>query len=66
MALALFLRNWPNDMTKMAAQVPAMFEALSGMNMADLFSNIRTIAQKPGALPPTTGDGKSDAAASGK
>jgi flotillin len=33
------------DMTKIAAQVPALFEALSGMKMADLMGNIK--AMKP-------------------
>ncbi len=43
------------DLTKMAAQVPALFETLSGMSMADLFSKVRTIGDKtpkPDALPP--------------
>jgi len=34
------------DLTKMAAQVPALFETLSGMSMADLFSKVRTIGDK--------------------
>jgi len=29
------------EMTKIAAQVPALFEALSGMTMQDLMSNIK-------------------------
>jgi len=29
------------DMTKIAAQVPALFEALSGMKMSDLMSNVK-------------------------
>jgi flotillin len=33
------------DMTKIAAQVPALFEALSGMKMSDLMSNVK--AMKP-------------------
>jgi flotillin len=33
------------DMTKIAAQVPALFEALSGMKMADLMANVK--AMKP-------------------
>jgi len=43
------------DITKMAAQVPALFETLSGMSMTDLLSKVRTIGdktQKPDALPP--------------
>jgi flotillin len=31
------------DMTKIAAQVPALFEALSGMQMSDLLSKVRKI-----------------------
>lgn len=31
------------DMAKMAAQVPALFEALSGMQMSDLLSKVKTI-----------------------
>jgi flotillin len=33
------------EMTKIAAQVPALFEALSGMNLKDLMGNIK--AMKP-------------------
>ena len=33
------------DMTRIAAQVPALFEALSGMKMSDLMSNVK--AMKP-------------------
>ena len=35
------------DMAKMAAQVPALFEALSGMDMRELMSNITAIRQRP-------------------
>ncbi|HXW83136.1 MAG TPA: hypothetical protein VEJ86_01930, partial [Candidatus Binataceae bacterium] len=34
------------DITQMAAQVPALFEALSGMHMSDLLGKIRTIGDK--------------------
>ena len=34
------------DMAKMAAQVPALFEALSGMKMSELLSHVRTIGEK--------------------
>ncbi|MGA3026859.1 MAG: SPFH domain-containing protein [Bryobacteraceae bacterium] len=40
------------DMTKIAAQVPALFEALSGMQMSELLGKVRTIGdkqEKPGA-----------------
>ncbi len=55
------------DITKMAAQVPALFEALSGMQMSELLSKVRGIGDKaprPDVLPP--GDGKKDAAGAGK
>ena len=35
------------DMTKIAAQVPALFEALSGMDIKQLMSNVRAIKEKP-------------------
>jgi flotillin len=35
------------DITQMAAQVPALFETLSGMQMSDLFSKVRQIGEKP-------------------
>jgi len=34
------------DMTKIAAQVPALFEALSGMKMSELLSKVRQIGDK--------------------
>src|SRR5438445_659764 len=49
------------DLTKMAAQVPALFETLSGMNMSDLLSKVRGIGDKspkPDALPPGNGGAK--------
>jgi flotillin len=36
------------DMAAMAAQVPALFETLSGMKMAELFAKVRTIGEKKG------------------
>jgi len=49
------------DLTKMAAQVPALFETLSGMSMTDLLSKVRGIGDKspkpPDKLPPA---GKAD------
>ena len=35
------------DMAKIAAQVPALFEALSGMDMRQLMSNISAMRQRP-------------------
>jgi flotillin len=37
------------DMAEIAAQVPALFEALSGMEMSELFSKIRTIGAPNGS-----------------
>jgi flotillin len=34
------------DITKMAAQIPALFETLSGMPLADLFGKVRQIGDK--------------------
>jgi flotillin len=50
------------DITKIAAQVPALFEALSGMPMSDLLGKIRLIGDKspkpivtpPPVIPPAT------------
>jgi len=39
------------DMAKMAAQVPALFEALSGMQMSELLSNVRQISKKDAKVP---------------
>src|SRR5579862_622172 len=55
------------DITEMAAQVPALFEALSGMQMSELMGKIRTIgdkAPKPDNLPPADG-GKAKGAGAG-
>lgn len=50
------------DMAKVLAQVPALFETLSGMKLGDLMERIRPLggdgAAKPSALPTTT-DGQS-------
>ncbi len=35
------------DMAAMAAQIPALFETLSGMNVAELFSKVKQIGDKP-------------------
>ena len=54
------------DIAKMAAQVPALFETLSGMSMHELFSKVRLIGDhppKPDALPPADNDKKGSAAA---
>ena len=47
------------DVTKIAAQIPALFEALSGMQMSELLSKVRNIGDRapkpaiPGAAGPT-------------
>jgi flotillin len=49
------------DITKMAAQVPALFETLSGMSMTDLLSKVRMIGDKPAkpdVLPPAPSPAK--------
>jgi flotillin len=40
------LNKITGDITQMAAQIPALFESLSGMNMNELFSKIRTIGEE--------------------
>jgi flotillin len=44
------------DLTKMAAQVPALFETLSGMPLADLLGKVRQIGDKA-PKPPLVGTG---------
>ena len=53
------------DLAKMAAQVPALFETLSGMQMSELFSKVRLIGDKTPKpdVPPPTLDGKGPDAA---
>ncbi len=49
------------DITKIAAQVPALFEALSGMQMSELLGKVRAIGDKspkPDDLPSVTPKGK--------
>jgi flotillin len=48
------LHKLTGDMTEIAAQVPALFEALSGTPMSDLLSKVRKIGDKA----PRPGDGK--------
>ena len=35
------------EMTKIAAQVPALFEALCGMDIKELMSNVKAMKQNP-------------------
>src|SRR6185369_13140134 len=48
------------DITEMAAQIPALFETLSGMKMSELFSKVRMIGDdkpKPDSPPSAMGKG---------
>jgi flotillin len=47
------------DVVKVAAQIPALFEALSGMQMSDLMQKVRLIGDKSPkpAIPPAGGTG---------
>ena len=40
------------EMTKIAAQVPALFEALSGMDMHELMSNVKSMKARPNGAGP--------------
>jgi flotillin len=49
------LNKITGDLTKMVAQVPALFETLSGMSISEMLSKVRAIgdkAPKPDHLPP--------------
>jgi flotillin len=41
------LNKITGDITEMAAQIPALFETLSGMPLGELFSKVRQIGDKP-------------------
>jgi flotillin len=61
------LNKITGDLTEMAAQVPALFETLSGMNISELLSKVRLIGDKtpkPDVLPP--GDSGAKGAGPGK
>ncbi len=53
------------DLAKMAAQVPALFETLSGMQMSDLLGKVRLIGDKS-PRPSSDDESKSGAAGAGK
>jgi flotillin len=53
------------DMVSMAAQIPALFETLSGMQMSELFSKIRGIGDK-GPKPDNDNNSNSAAAQAGQ
>jgi flotillin len=48
------------DLAEMAAQVPALFESLSGMQMSELLGKIRTIGDKAKHLDDSSQDGVKD------
>jgi flotillin len=50
------------DLTKIAAQIPALFETLSGMPMSELLGKVRTIGEQP--KDPNNDDGTKGKAAS--
>jgi flotillin len=52
------LNKITGDITKMAAQIPALFETLSGMPLSELFSKVRLIGENP----PKNTDGTKGAA----
>ncbi len=54
------LNKITGDLTKMAAQVPALFETLSGMPLADLLSKVRQIGDKAPKPPLAGSDGNGD------
>src|ERR1051326_9069715 len=45
------LNKITGDITKMAAQMPALFETLSGMPLSELFGKVRQIGDKPSKPP---------------
>ena len=55
------LNKITGDITKMAAQIPALFETLSGMPLNDLFAKVRTIGEKA-PIPGDKPDSKSKSA----
>jgi flotillin len=57
------LNKVTGDIVSMAAQIPALFETLSGMHMSELFSKIRAIGE---TAPKLDGGGAGDAGASEK
>jgi flotillin len=54
------LNKITGDVTNIAAQVPALFEALSGMKISDLLANVRLIGDKAARplIPPAPAAGK--------
>jgi flotillin len=57
------LNKITGDLTKMAAQIPTLFETLSGMQMSELLGKVRTIGDK---APRSSDDKSMGAAGSGR
>ncbi|HEX9120937.1 MAG TPA: SPFH domain-containing protein [Terriglobales bacterium] len=54
------------DIAQMAAQVPALFETLSGMKMSELLGKVRLIGDKGAKPDASSGDDKGKSAGAGK
>ena len=54
------LNKVTGDITQMAAQVPALFEALSGMQMSDLLGKIRVLGDKSQKTHPANEEAKEE------
>src|SRR5207245_1681171 len=53
------------DMAKIAAQVPALFEALSGMSMNELFAGVKQLKPNPSNNGPADSNGEAKTKAAG-
>jgi flotillin len=60
------LNKITGDLTQIAAQVPALFEALSGMQMSELLTKVRGIGDKTPRPTPTLESGGGDGNATSK
>ena len=60
------LNKITGDLTEIAAQVPALFEALSGMQMSELLTKVRGIGDKTPRPTPTLEGGSGDGNATTK
>jgi flotillin len=53
------------EMTEIAAQVPALFEALSGMNLKELMTNVKSMAARPNGVSSNGANGSAPAPTAG-
>ena len=60
------LNKITNDMAKIAAQIPVLFETLSGMKMSDLLSKVRGIADRDTSDRASRADGRTAEDRSGR